>query len=163
FFGGKGGVGKTTVSAAAALHLARAHPDRRVLLLSTDPAHSLADVFAVRGNIARPDGAPRNLTIRELDAARAFAERRQQNELALGEVASAFGASAGGESASGITVRGPSAAASRLIELAPPGIDELFGMLSVVEARDAYDLVVVDTAPTGHALRLLEMPDAARE
>ena len=49
------------------------------------------------------------------------------------------------------------------MNLAPPGIDELFGVLSVVEARAAFDVIVVDTAPTGHALRLLEMPDAARE
>ena len=49
------------------------------------------------------------------------------------------------------------------MDLAPPGIDELFGMLSVVDARAAYDVIVVDTAPTGHALRLLEMPEAARE
>jgi arsenite-transporting ATPase len=53
--------------------------------------------------------------------------------------------------------------AAELMELAPPGIDELFGLLSVVEARDAYPLVVMDTAPTGHALRLLEMPEAARD
>ena len=45
FFGGKGGVGKTTVAAAAALRLARSDPSRRVLLLSTDPAHSLGDVL----------------------------------------------------------------------------------------------------------------------
>jgi arsenite-transporting ATPase len=50
-----------------------------------------------------------------------------------------------------------------MIDLAPPGIDELFGILTVVDARSAYDVIVVDTAPTGHALRLLEMPDAARE
>jgi arsenite-transporting ATPase len=49
------------------------------------------------------------------------------------------------------------------MDLAPPGIDELFGVLSVLDARDHYDRIVVDTAPTGHALRLLEMPDAARE
>ena len=49
------------------------------------------------------------------------------------------------------------------MNLAPPGIDELFGVLSVVDARADYDVIVVDTAPTGHALRLLEMPDAARE
>jgi arsenite-transporting ATPase len=49
------------------------------------------------------------------------------------------------------------------MKLAPPGIDELFGVLSVVDARADYDLIVVDTAPTGHALRLLEMPQAARE
>ena len=49
------------------------------------------------------------------------------------------------------------------MNLAPPGIDELFGVLSVVDARAAYDVIIVDTAPTGHALRLLEMPEAARE
>ena len=49
------------------------------------------------------------------------------------------------------------------MKLAPPGIDELFGVLSVVDARADYDVIVVDTAPTGHALRLLEMPEAARE
>jgi arsenite-transporting ATPase len=49
------------------------------------------------------------------------------------------------------------------MNLAPPGVDELFGVLSVVDARASYDVIVVDTAPTGHALRLLEMPDTARE
>ena len=156
FFGGKGGVGKTTVSAAAALRIAKADPTRRVLLLSTDPAHSLSDVFEARvGDTARPlPRGPRNLDVRELDAARAFANRRALIEAALDEIAAAFGA--GAVSASG-------GKASELAKLAPPGIDELFGMLSVVDARGAYDLVVVDTAPTGHALRLLEMPDAARE
>ena len=51
-----------------------------------------------------------------------------------------------------------------LIDLAPPGLDELFGLLEVVDALDrSYDTVVVDTAPTGHALRLLEMPESALE
>jgi arsenite/tail-anchored protein-transporting ATPase len=49
------------------------------------------------------------------------------------------------------------------MDLAPPGIDELFGVLSVVDAYEEFDRIVIDTAPTGHALRLLEMPDAARE
>ena len=62
---------------------------------------------------------------------------------------------------------------SELMDLAPPGIDELFGILEVADLLTAcasapadagrYDLIVIDTAPTGHALRLLEMPDAARE
>jgi arsenite/tail-anchored protein-transporting ATPase len=49
------------------------------------------------------------------------------------------------------------------VDLAPPGIDELFGILSIVEASDTYRLIIVDMAPTGHALRLLEQPDAARQ
>ena len=155
FFGGKGGVGKTTVAAAVAMRLARADPRRRVLLLSTDPAHSLGDVFrAPAGDTARAmPGAPPNLDVRELDAARALTERRGQFEDALDEIASAVGVEGAGAPIS----------ASGLISLAPPGIDELFGILSVVDARSMYDVIVVDTAPTGHALRLLEMPAAARE
>jgi arsenite-transporting ATPase len=167
FFGGKGGVGKTTVSAATAARLAAADSTRRVLLLSTDPAHSLGDVFQTTvGDTPRTvPGAPGNLTVRELDAARAFAERREQFDAAVDEITSAFGtATIGAELApTGLSVRSPSAAASELMNLAPPGTDELFGVLSVIDARADYDVIVVDTAPTGHALRLLEMPEAARE
>jgi arsenite-transporting ATPase len=165
FFGGKGGVGKTTAAAAAAISLARAEPRQRLLLLSTDPAHSLADVLgAPIGDAPRtPRGVPRNLAVRELDAERAFATRRKEFADALDEIAAAFGASA---------LSGPS---SELLDLAPPGIDELFGVIEVVSAlapakrgsreggRGTYDTIVVDTAPTGHALRLLETPAAASD
>jgi arsenite-transporting ATPase len=155
FFGGKGGVGKTTVAAAVALWLARADRQRRVLLLSTDPAHSLADVFRAEiGDTARSiPGGPPNLAVRELDAAHALATRRAQFESALDEIAAAIGVEGGGGAIG----------TSELMRLAPPGIDELFGVLGVVDARGEYDVIVVDTAPTGHALRLLEMPEAARE
>jgi arsenite-transporting ATPase len=153
FVGGKGGVGKTTVSSAVALTIARRTPGGRVLVLSTDPAHSLGDVLAQTiGDVAAAvRGGPRNLHAREVDAAAAFAARRAGVEAALEEIAAAFGVPSG--------TRGM----TELVDLAPPGIDELFGMLSVVDARAAYHTIVVDTAPTGHALRLLEMPDAARE
>ena len=169
FFGGKGGVGKTTVAAAAALGLARANPSRRVLLLSTDPAHSLADVFesTVDDTAHAIRGGPRNLLVRELDAAAALAARRAQLESALDEIASAAGASptsADFAAAGGVSVHVPAAGIGReLMNLAPPGIDELFGVISVIDARAGYDVIAVDTAPTGHALRLLEMPGAARE
>ena len=155
FLGGKGGVGKTTIAASVALRLAREDSGRRVLLLSTDPAHSLADVFRAEvGDLARViPGGPTNLVVRELDAARALAGRRAQFEGALDEIALSIG----------IEGAGAALGASELMNLAPPGIDELFGVLSVVDARSSYDVIVVDTAPTGHALRLLEMPAAARE
>jgi arsenite-transporting ATPase len=126
-----------------------------VLLLSTDPAHSLGDVFrAEAGDTPRTmPGAPPNLVVRELDAAGALASRRAAFEGAFDEIAAAVG----------IEGAGSTIGAAGLMDLAPPGIDELFGILSVVEARSAYDVIVVDTAPTGHALRLLEMPEAARE
>jgi arsenite-transporting ATPase len=152
FFGGKGGVGKTTTAAAAALMMARASSGR-VLLLSTDPAHSLADVFGepVASGAAPLKGGPPNLDVWEVDAAAALATRRLQLEQALQEIVGAVGGEAG------------VAAASDLIDLAPAGLDELVGMLSVVESRAAYDAILIDTAPTGHALRLLEMPDVARD
>jgi len=167
-FGGKGGVGKTTCAAAAAIGLARADRSRRVVLLSTDPAHSLSDVFGVKVN-DRPRtirGGPPNLLVRELDAMAALAARRTGLEAALNEIVSALGTESLDINIGGIP-RGRSV--GELLDLAPPGIDELFGILSVIEllstdqSRSAGELAIVDTAPTGHALRLLEMPDAARE
>lgn len=165
-FGGKGGVGKTTTAAAVTICLARAEPRRRLLLLSTDPAPSLADIFRVPiGD--RPTavgGAPPNLTVRQLDAPAALAARRAALEAALEEIVTAFGADT--------VVTAGGRGVSELMDLAPPGIDELFGLVSVIEllspahgtrAGVVYDTIVIDTAPTGHALRLLEMPDAARE
>ena len=154
FVGGKGGVGKTTVAAAVAVALAESDRRRRVLLLSTDPAHSLGDVFGAALSDAQspvPRG-PANLLTREIDAAAALAARRQGIETALNEIAASLGA---GRAAVG-------GGAAELMDLAPPGIDELFGMLSVFDARADFDVIVVDTAPTGHALRLLELPETAR-
>jgi len=152
FFGGKGGVGKTTTAAATALAMAD-ESSGRVLLLSTDPAHSLADVFGepVGSGAAPLKAGPANLDVWELNAASALAARRLQIEQALQEIVAAVGGAAG------------VAGASDLLELAPAGLDELVGMLSVVESRAAYDVIVIDTAPTGHALRLLQMPELARD
>ena len=153
---GKGGVGKTTVAAALAARLARSNPARRLLLLSTDPAHSLGDVFdaapgAIGDEPKRVAQGPDNLFVRELDALAALTAKRAALEHALDEIAALFGAGAAGQ-------RG-----GDLFDLAPPGIDELFGMLSLVDACENYGLTVVDMAPTGHALRLLAEPEAARQ
>src|SRR5439155_1221960 len=146
-FGGKGGVGKTTCAAAAALRLAASEPARPVLLLSTDPAHSLGDVLGLAiGDRARSvPGAPANLRVRELDAAAAMAARRAGIEAALEEIASAFGAGLDEHRGRGV---------SELMDLAPPGIDELFAVLSIGELLSPGQdrLVVLDMAPTGHAL-----------
>jgi arsenite-transporting ATPase len=164
-FAGKGGVGKTTCAAAAALALAARAPRADILLLSTDPAHSLADVLAIPvGDDPHPvPGAPR-LRARELDADRAFAAKRARYREAVDDL---FAALRGG---SRFEVAFDRAVVQDLIDLAPPGLDELFGILTVIEALfpepgagRRYDTVVLDTAPTGHALRLLELPDAALE
>ena len=161
-FGGKGGVGKTTCAAAIALQAASARSLPRVLLLSADPAHSLADVFGVPlsddGQAVR--GGPANMIVRELDARRGFDALRERFAGAIEE----FFARVAGRS-----LPAPGSSHDRqvlqdLLALAPPGVDELVAIIEVTDAllsSDAdggFDLVVIDTAPTGHALRLIEMP-----
>ncbi|HVG06129.1 MAG TPA: ArsA family ATPase, partial [Thermoanaerobaculia bacterium] len=146
FFGGKGGVGKTTCAAAAALVLAESQD---VLLLSTDPAHSLADVLETPlGDDERPV-APR-LQARELDAYAAFEAWRGRHHDELGGALGAFA----GESREAI---------EKLLDITPPGLDELVALSSILDATEEDRLVVVDTAPTGHAVRLLEAPELALE
>ena len=154
FFGGKGGVGKTTAAAAAAVSIAGQRG--RVLLLSIDPAHSLGDVLGIPVGDQEREVEP-GLWARELDGAQALEQRRARHRSAVEELFA--------------TVRGGSrfdapydrAVMEDLIDLAPPGLDELFALLAVIEALQRYDIVVVDTAPTGHALRLLELVGTARE
>jgi arsenite-transporting ATPase len=161
-FAGKGGVGKTTAAAAAALTAAALEPTRRRLLLSADPAHSLGDVFA--GDVGdRPRRLAPGLEAREMDAARALAARQEQYRAAVEELFTAAG-ERGGASA-----EMDRRAVEDLLDLAPPGIDEIVAMVSVMEALRpgedgaAYDTVIVDSAPTGHSLRLLAMPELALE
>ena len=162
-FAGKGGVGKTSAAAAVAEALVERRPGTRVLALSTDPAHSLGDALGVTlGDDERPVPGVPGLFARELDAAAAFAVRRERYRTSVDEV---FDALLRG---SRFDVAYDRDVVRELIDLAPPGLDELFGVLSLVEAvlgreRRAYDVVILDTAPTGHALRLLAMPDAALE
>ncbi len=155
-FGGKGGVGKSTCAAAVSLRLAGT---RRVLLLSTDPAHSLADVFGTPlDDCARPvPGGPSSLHVREIDAPAGFARYRRRYLDAVDEAFARIARSASVEQS----------AFRELLDLAPPGIDEVIAIAEVAFAltgpRSAYDLVVTDTAPTGHALRLLQTPAVLRD
>ena len=160
-FAGKGGVGKTTCAAAAAVTLARRRPGAEVLLLSADPAHSLADVLGVAlddGERAVPGSSP-GLRARELNADEALARVRERYRRAVEET---FDSLLRG---SRFDVAYDRQALHGLMDLAPPGLDELFAVLAVVEAllerRPPCDVVVLDAAPTGHALRLLEMPVTA--
>jgi len=161
-FGGKGGVGKTTCATTGALVLAERDRQRKILLLSTDPAHSLADVIRIPlGDKARALPGFPALRAREIDAEGLFHSRRESYLASVDEL---FDGLQGGSHLDAAYDR---AVARDLIDLSPPGLDEIFGILSVSEALlgqpPEYDLVVVDTAPTGHALRLLEMPAKALE
>src|SRR5437764_9556047 len=134
-FGGKGGVGKTTVSAAAALHLAET---RKVILFTTDPASNLSDLFT---DNRQP--TTENLTIESLDAERLYARFLEANLASFIEVADR------GTYLDRDELR-------RFFELALPGIDELMAWMRIGElAESGIATVVVDTAPTGHTLRML--------
>jgi arsenite-transporting ATPase len=154
FFGGKGGVGKTTAAAAAALAAAAA--GRRVLVLSIDPAHSLGDVLQEK--LAGDERAVgERLYARELDAPGQFRARRDAYQDAIEQLFRAL------RSGSSFDAPYDRAVMHDLIDLSPPGVDEIFALLAVVEALQRHELIVVDTAPTGHALRLFELVPKARE
>jgi arsenite/tail-anchored protein-transporting ATPase len=160
-FGGKGGVGKTTCSAAAAVACARAWPERRFLLLSTDPAHSLGDVMGARvGDEAGPAAdAPSNLDVREIDAGAGFTRFRERYLHTVDAMFEGFARPSmdAGEGRQ---------AFRQLIDLAPPGIDEVMAISDVADLlgeTGPYRTIFTDTAPTGHALRLLETPAVLRE
>jgi arsenite-transporting ATPase len=144
-FGGKGGVGKTTCATASALWLARSSPESSFLLVSTDPAHSLADSLG--------GSAPySNLQVLELDAKQCLADFKKKHLSTMQEIASR-----------GTFLDEDDIA--RVLDLSLPGMDEIMAFLQIsqwVESR-AYSCIVVDTAPTGHTLRLLAMPDFIRK
>ena len=157
-FGGKGGVGKTTCAAATAIDLADQRKDRRVLLISTDPAHSLGDVLGMTlsNEERRVRGAGANLLARELDATRVLEGVKRQYAAAIDKIFERFG------SGGSFDVAHDRSVLHGLIDLAPPGLDELAAIIEISDAvtgeRPRCDFAVVDTAPTGHALRLLELP-----
>src|SRR3990172_507838 len=141
-FTGKGGVGKTTIAAATAVRAAAA--GKRTLIMSTDPAHSLADAFEVLiGN--DPEEIVPNLWAQQVDAQ----ERLEDNWREIQDYMVQVMNWAGTE-----TIQ-----AEELTVI--PGIDEIFALIDVkthVESG-AYDVLIVDCAPTAETLRLLSLPD----
>jgi arsenite/tail-anchored protein-transporting ATPase len=147
-FAGKGGVGKSTCAAAAALELART---RDVLLCSTDPAGSLDDVLGAAA-VAAGRAGPR-LRVVQVDAG---SEVRRLRKAWHAEVGGAL------EHAG---LPGDAALDRRVMEaiwqLAPPGIDEFAALAALLDAADTEETIVLDPAPTGHFLRLLTLPETA--
>jgi arsenite-transporting ATPase len=141
-FTGKGGVGKTTVAASTAVRAARA--GLRTLIMSTDPAHSLADSFEVPIADAPTEIAER-LWAQQIDAQARLEDNWREIQDYMIQVMNWAGTE---------TIQ-----AEELTVI--PGVDEIFALIDVKNHVESgsYDVVLVDCAPTAETLRLLSLPD----
>lgn len=153
--GGKGGVGKTTVAAAIAWGQATHHPEAAVRVMSIDPAHSLGDALEMPLH-HRAEAITDNLTAQEVDADIVLEKFREDY---LWELAEMMSGDTGDDRLQ--IAYGPEAW-RQIVAQALPGIDEMLSLITVIDLleQDQEQLIVLDTAPTGHLLRFLEMPVA---
>ena len=144
-FTGKGGVGKTSAAVATARRCAAA--GRATIVLSTDPAHSLADILQQPVG-AEPTPAGDCLWAQQVSAQDELERHWSAMQGWLGEV---------------LVERGVDRIQAEELTV-PPGLDELFSLLQIRRhhEEERFEVVVVDCAPTGETLRLLSFPDAAR-
>lgn len=147
FYTGKGGVGKTSVACATAVSLADS--GKRVLLISTDPASNLQDVFSIElTHIGTPIPGVQNLEVANLDPIQAAEEYRE----------SVIAPYRGKLPASVITNMEEQLSGSCTIEIA--AFNEFSNFITDEKIQREYDHIIFDTAPTGHTLRMLQLPSA---
>lgn len=147
FFTGKGGVGKTSIACATAIRLAES--GKRVLLVSTDPASNVGQVFGIAiGNRITPVPAVANLSALEIDsqaAAQAYRDR------IVGPARGVLAAD---------VVKGMEEQLSGACTTEIAAFDEFTELLVDSDLTAAYEHILFDTAPTGHTIRLLQLPGA---
>ena len=145
-FGGKGGVGKTTCASSTGLYLSK---DFKTLLISTDPAHSLADSLGqeIRGEIEEVKGV-KNLSALEISAEKALSKFKMRYESQIKKILNT-------------STYLDQEDIDSIFALPIPGIDEVMGFKMIVDLIEEgkFEKYIVDTAPTGHALRLLTLPE----
>ncbi|CAO2040695.1 unnamed protein product [Urochloa humidicola] len=160
--GGKGGVGKTSCAASLAVRFANnGHP---TLVVSTDPAHSLSDSFAQDlsgGTLVQVEGPDAPLFALEINPEKAREEFRTASQKNGGTGVKDFMDSMG----LGMLVEQlGELKLGELLDTPPPGLDEAVAISKVMQFLEAqeysmFSRIVFDTAPTGHTLRLLSLPD----
>lgn len=147
-FGGKGGCGKTTSSAATGIYLAER--GKKTLVLSTDPQRSLSDSFDQKiGMEATAIRGIPNLYGVEIDTEKLMGEWLGQHKEAILDIAEA-------------ATYFKKEDLAEFFKLSLPGMDEFMALIRLVDLmkEGTYDLFILDTAPTGHTYRLLELPDS---
>jgi len=164
-FGGKGGVGKTTMAVATALELAKensapirlanaasaalARRNEKVLIFTTDPAPSLADSLGQAiGSEPTAVVGTNNLFAMEIDARKVLKEFKEEYGREILDILQQGTYMANEET-------------EEMFHLEIPGLDEVMGLKKITDFidRSDYHLYIVDTAPTGHTLRLLMLPE----
>jgi len=145
-FTGKGGVGKTSMAAATACSIAES--GKKVLIMSTDQAHSLGDSFDMKLG-KEPVNVMENLDAMEIDTV-------YESEKSWGNIRSYFKEFLTLKGGSGIEVE-------ELLVF--PGLEELFSLLKILDVYESgeYDTLIVDCAPTGETLSLLKYPEMLGE
>lgn len=145
-FGGKGGVGKTTCASSASCYLAE---NFKTLLISTDPAHSLSDSLGQKiGDEITEIKCVKNLSGLEMNAEKALSKFKKEYENEIKKIL---------DTSTNLDEED----IDSIFSLPIPGIDEVMGFNTIVQLMEGgkFDKYIVDTAPTGHALRLLTLPD----
>ncbi|URE23826.1 Arsenical pump-driving [Musa troglodytarum] len=163
--GGKGGVGKTSCAASLAVKFANhGHP---TIIVSTDPAHSLSDSFAQDlsgGTLVPVDGLDAPLFALEINPEKAREEFRSASQKSGGTGVKDFMDSMGLGMLVEQLVKEGELKLGELLDTPPPGLDEAIAISKVMQFVEAqeynmFSRIVFDTAPTGHTLRLLSLPD----
>ena len=167
--GGKGGVGKTTISSSLAVTMAAA--GHKVALISTDPAHSLGDAVAMdlKGGKLQDCslvGVPNNtgegtLSVLEIDPAESLKQFKGVVDQLMGDTLTGGGSGNDNiDNSSNKGLREMFKDLQQVFDTLPAGTDEVVALANIVNLvkKGGFDRIVLDTAPTGHTLRMLSTP-----
>jgi len=158
-FGGKGGVGKTSLACATALRIAEENPDKKLLVFSTNPAHALSDCFVASiGDKLTPVNGLKNLYGFEIDAPKLSEDWKNEHKEGIDEVFDSF-------LGTGVDIKFDREVLSELFTVTPPGLDEILALNKIADflKKGMFNLYILDSAATGHLIRFLEMPSLIRD